>query len=80
MSSYRLYDISLLSFLIVFGHFTSEILVFRTAAINGPAMSPLIVGSECSSYTAVYREADSYARIATSLVWMIVQYDYYVKV
>ncbi|KAI0767942.1 Erg28-like protein [Irpex lacteus] len=56
-----LYDISLLSFLIVFGHYTSEILVFRTAAPTGPVLSPVIVGT-------------------TSLVWMIAQYDYYIKV
>ncbi|KAI0087296.1 Erg28 like protein-domain-containing protein [Irpex rosettiformis] len=55
-----LYDMSLLSFLIVFGHFTSEIFVFRTAKLNGPVISPLIVGT-------------------TSLVWMITQYDFYVK-
>ncbi|KAI0688402.1 Erg28-like protein [Cytidiella melzeri] len=56
-----LYDMSLLSYLIVFGHYTSEVLVYGTATLKGPILSPLVVGT-------------------TSLVWMIRQYDYYVKV
>ena len=40
-----IYDMTLLSFLIAFGHFSSEILIFRTAKIPGPALSPVIVSS-----------------------------------
>lgn len=40
-----IYDMTLLSFLIAFGHFSSEILVFRTAKVSGPALSPVVVSS-----------------------------------
>lgn len=36
---------TLLSFLIAFGHFTSEILIFGTAKISAPVLSPVIVSS-----------------------------------
>ena len=37
---------TLLSFLIAFGHFASEILIFRTAKLAPPVLSPVIVSSE----------------------------------
>ena len=37
---------TLLSFLIAFGHFTSELMVFGTAKLNVPVASPVIVSSE----------------------------------
>ncbi|KAG1733623.1 Erg28 like protein-domain-containing protein [Suillus paluster] len=55
-----IYDMALLSYLIAFGHFTSEICFFRTAKINGAALSPVIVST-------------------TSLIWMLKQYEFYVK-
>ena len=51
---HSIYDMTLLSFLIAFGHFSSEILVFRTAKIPGPALSPVVVSSAyMSSKTAI---------------------------
>lgn len=38
---------ALLTYLIAFGHFTSEICFFRTAKINLPVLSPVIVSSTC---------------------------------
>lgn len=40
-----IYDMTLLSFLIAFGHFASEILIYRTAKVPGPALSPVIVAT-----------------------------------
>ncbi|KAF8501610.1 Erg28-like protein [Russula emetica] len=54
------YDMALLTYLFAFAHFSSEILIFRTAKISIPVLSPVIVAT-------------------TSLVWMILQYDFYVK-
>ncbi|KAH9987322.1 Erg28-like protein [Russula compacta] len=55
-----IYDMALLTYLFAFAHFSSEILIFRTARINIPVMTPVIVAT-------------------TSLVWMISQYDFYIK-
>ncbi|PBK75603.1 Erg28-like protein [Armillaria solidipes] len=54
------YDLTLFTYLIAFGHFSSELLIFRTATINPGLISPVIVST-------------------TSLLWMISQYDFYVK-
>ncbi|KIP05018.1 hypothetical protein PHLGIDRAFT_92686 [Phlebiopsis gigantea 11061_1 CR5-6] len=40
-----IYDMTLLSYLIAFGHFSSEILIFRTAKLTGAAISPVIVST-----------------------------------
>ncbi|EKM58206.1 uncharacterized protein PHACADRAFT_207040 [Phanerochaete carnosa HHB-10118-sp] len=40
-----IYDMALLSFLIAFGHFASEVLVYRTAKLPGPVFSPVVVSS-----------------------------------
>ncbi|KAG2351494.1 hypothetical protein BDR07DRAFT_1467438 [Suillus spraguei] len=40
-----IYDMALLTYLIAFGHFTSEICFFRTAKINLPVLSPVIVST-----------------------------------
>ncbi|KAJ3837724.1 Erg28 like protein-domain-containing protein [Lentinula raphanica] len=53
-----IYDICIISYLIAFSHFTSELLIFKTSKLNGPVLSPVIVSS-------------------VSLVWMILQYDFY---
>ncbi|KAG0705666.1 Erg28 like protein-domain-containing protein [Suillus ampliporus] len=60
ISDKTIYDMALLSYLIAFGHFTSEICFFRTAKIIGPVLSPVIVST-------------------ASLIWMLRQYDFYVK-
>nr|GAT60811.1 Erg28-like protein [Mycena chlorophos] len=53
------YDMTLFTYLIAFGHFASELLIFRTATPNPGVISPVVVST-------------------TSLVWMFLQYDFYV--
>jgi len=55
-----IYDLALFTYLFAFGHFVSETFIFRTAKLNIPVLSPIIVAS-------------------ASLLWMITQYDFYVK-
>ncbi|KAA1467469.1 Erg28-like protein [Dentipellis sp. KUC8613] len=55
-----IYDMALMTYLIAFAHFSSEILIFRTAKMNVGVLSPVLVAS-------------------SSLIWMISQYDFYVK-
>ncbi|TFK27208.1 Erg28-like protein [Coprinopsis marcescibilis] len=54
------YDMALFTYLIAFGHFSSELLIFRTAGINPGLLSPVVVST-------------------SSLVWMFLQYEYYVR-
>ncbi|KAI5122926.1 hypothetical protein M0805_007604 [Coniferiporia weirii] len=54
------YDMALFTYLIAFGHFSSELFIFRTAKINPGVISPVIVAT-------------------TSLIWMVTQYDFYVR-
>ncbi|KAJ7052625.1 hypothetical protein C8F01DRAFT_1170638 [Mycena amicta] len=54
------YDMALFTYLIAFGHFASELLIFRTATPSVPVLSPVIVST-------------------VSLVWMFMQYDFYVN-
>ncbi|KAJ7593006.1 Erg28-like protein [Mycena floridula] len=55
-----IYDLTLFTYLFAFGHFSSELFIFRTARLNFPVMNPIVVST-------------------LSLVWMIKQYDFYVK-
>ncbi|KAF8841774.1 Erg28-like protein [Paxillus ammoniavirescens] len=55
-----IYDMALFTYLIAFGHFTSELFIFRTCKINVPVLSPVIVST-------------------VTLVWMVQQYEFYVK-
>ncbi|THH02802.1 hypothetical protein EW026_g118 [Hermanssonia centrifuga] len=48
-----IYDMTLLSFLIAFGHFSSEILIFRTATLSAAVVSPVIVSSELLSLSTL---------------------------
>ncbi|KAF8899947.1 Erg28 like protein-domain-containing protein [Gymnopilus junonius] len=54
------YDMAFMTYLIAFGHFSSELLIFRTCKLNAGVLSPVIVST-------------------SSLFWMFVQYDFYVK-
>ncbi|TFY79210.1 hypothetical protein EWM64_g4798 [Hericium alpestre] len=54
------YDMALMTYLIAFGHFSSELFIFRTARFNAGVLSPVVVAT-------------------SSLIWMISQYDFYVK-
>jgi len=40
-----IYDMALLTYLFAFAHFSSEILIFRTAKISIPVLSPVIVAT-----------------------------------
>ncbi|KZP31658.1 Erg28-like protein [Athelia psychrophila] len=40
-----IYDMALFTYLIAFGHFTSELLIFRTAKVNMAVISPCIVST-----------------------------------
>ncbi|KAF8738110.1 hypothetical protein AX14_011870 [Amanita brunnescens Koide BX004] len=55
-----IYDMAMLTYLIAFGHFFSEFLIFRTANFGAGLLGPAIVST-------------------TTLIWMITQYDSYVK-
>jgi Erg28 like protein len=75
-----IYDMTLFTFLIAFGHFTSELLIFRTATINFGVLSPCIVASESNPFLENMGSiVDPLYPQATSLIWMFQQYDYYVQ-
>ncbi|KAH9945250.1 Erg28-like protein [Epithele typhae] len=40
-----IYDLALFTYLFAFFHFASEILIFKTAKLAGPAISPVLVAS-----------------------------------
>jgi Erg28 like protein len=42
----RVYDMAFFTYLIAFAHFSSELLIFKTASINPGVMSPVIVSSK----------------------------------
>ncbi|KIY43836.1 Erg28-like protein [Fistulina hepatica ATCC 64428] len=55
-----IYDMALISYLIAFVHFGSELLIYKSARPNRGSMSPVVVST-------------------LSLVWMLSQYDWYIK-
>lgn len=82
----RIYDITLMTYLLAFGHFSSELIIFRTASLNPGVISPVIVSSEHIPEKTVLHQGNSLLicfffllTLATSLVWMIAQYDFYVR-
>lgn len=81
----RIYDITLMTYLLAFGHFSSELIIFRTATLNPGVISPVIVSSEhIPENSPAYKGKQSsdslfLKTLATSLVWMIAQYDFYVR-
>jgi hypothetical protein len=56
----HIYDMTLFTFLIAFGHFTSELLIFRTATINVGVLSPCIVAT--SSLVWMFSQYDYYVQ------------------
>ncbi|PPQ67517.1 hypothetical protein CVT25_006058, partial [Psilocybe cyanescens] len=56
-----MYDMALLSYLIAFGHFSSELLIFRTARINPGVISPVIVST--TSLVWMFTQYDFYVRV-----------------
>ncbi|KAH9481439.1 Ergosterol biosynthetic protein 28 [Psilocybe cubensis] len=55
-----IYDIALLSYLIAFGHFFSELLIFRTAKLFPGVISPVIVST--TSLVWMFTQYDFYVR------------------
>jgi len=45
LSDKTIYDMTFLTYLVAFGHFFSEIAVFRTARVPGPVLSSMTVAS-----------------------------------
>ncbi len=71
------YDMAFFTYLIAFGHFSSEFFIFRSVTVNPGSMSPVIVSSKPSFWllsSLTYRLTS-----ALSLVWMFTQYEFYVK-
>lgn len=64
-----LYNLSILSYVIVCLHFFSEVAIFRTAKLGKGVNAPIIVGSRAACCIAL--------TTASSLIWMLVQKNYY---
>lgn len=47
--SFSIYDMAMLTYLIAFGHFFSEFLIFRTAKFGAGLLGPAVVSSRCMS-------------------------------
>ena len=75
----RIYDLALFTYLFAFFHFGSEILIFGTAKLQGAAISPVLVACEwyCSAPSGSAFTCSPYLT-ASSLVWMLTQYKFYV--
>lgn len=77
---------AMMTYLVAFAHFSSEIFIFRTARLTGPVMSTVIVSSQSHrSYRAFAFIPGLFSLMcrcqfaALSMTWMITQYDFYVK-
>ncbi|KAK7690795.1 hypothetical protein QCA50_005895 [Cerrena zonata] len=55
-----IYDITFISYLIAFGHITSELLIFGTGGTKFPSLSPLIVSS--TSLVWMFTQYDFYVK------------------
>ncbi|KAF9236749.1 Erg28 like protein-domain-containing protein [Melanogaster broomeanus] len=55
-----IYDMALFTYLIAFGHFTSELFIFRTAKINVPVLSPVVVSTV--SLVWMFQQYEFYVR------------------
>ncbi|KAK7044240.1 ergosterol biosynthesis protein [Paramarasmius palmivorus] len=53
-----IYDIALLSYLLAFAHFTSEVLIFRSVKFTPPLIAPMLVAT--SSLTWMIMQYDFY--------------------
>ncbi|EPQ54249.1 Erg28-like protein [Gloeophyllum trabeum ATCC 11539] len=54
------YDMALFTYLLAFGHFSSELLIFRTAKLNAGVISPVIVST--TSLIWMFRQYDFYVK------------------
>lgn len=48
-SDYRLYHITLWTFVLALGHFLSEAFIYKTAPLTIGVMAPLLVASKCNT-------------------------------
>ncbi|KAJ2922403.1 hypothetical protein H1R20_g14689, partial [Candolleomyces eurysporus] len=55
-----LYDMALFTYLIAFGHFSSELLIFKSAKINAGVLSPCIVST--TSLIWMFQQYEYYVR------------------
>ncbi|KAF8992855.1 Erg28 like protein-domain-containing protein [Cyathus striatus] len=55
-----IYDMAFFTYLIAFGHFSSELLIFRTARINPGVLSPVIVST--TSLIWMFSQYDFYVK------------------
>ena len=69
---------AMFTYLIAFGHFGSEWLIFRSATTNPGLLSPVFVASMWRIFYP-YQTYLDYTLTAGSLIWMFQQYDFYVK-
>lgn len=83
---YSIYDISLISYLLAFGHFTSELLIFGSVKLGAGSLSTFVVSSTYSSFLPLslssnlfFANSNLFRQLAASLIWMFNQYDFYVK-
>jgi hypothetical protein len=79
---HSLYDLSLISYVLVLLHFTSELFIFKTANLQRGLLAPLIVGSESALRFRVYnmtrlKRVGDVVSTGSSLIWMIRQRDHY---
>jgi hypothetical protein len=72
-----MFDLAYCTFLLAFLHFGSELFIFRTLLPKDGALGPLIVACKLSLHFVVLL-THRYTP-ATTLVWMFVQYNYYVR-
>jgi len=61
----RIYDLTLFTYLFAFAHFTSELLIFRTASFGPGALSPVLVSSESAIMDSAIRNIKSSDRVIT---------------
>ncbi|KAG8807891.1 ergosterol biosynthesis protein [Serendipita sp. 400] len=81
ISEKTIFDLAICTYVIALAHFGSEFLIYKTAKAGGGVISPLIVASEYTKSVVMPDKPLTALRplLATSLVWMSTQYDFYVK-
>ncbi len=73
---------ALFTYLFAFGHFSTELFIFKTARINTAVLSPVLVSSRSSFPPTVIPISvltHDLLPSALSLIWMLNQYDFYVQ-
>lgn len=68
---------ALFTYLIAFGHFGSEWLIFRSVKVGPGLLSPVLVS--CMSSGEFVKHTSKYISTAASMIWMLNQYDFYIK-